>query len=477
MADILKPDLCIIGGGATGVSLALMARERGASVVLVDRGAEPGDGNQQQLHRLAFLASAARAQAVRDAGRLGLDVEPPRPSFRVIAEHAAAVADAAMPRDAHERLTALGITVLSGTPGFTDRQTMRLGDTDIRAGHFVLATGSRPAIPALPGLDQVPYFTPDSILDNMRKLTHLLVIGGDATALELAQAYLRLGSAVSLVPQGEVLPGFDREAVAVLLRALAEEGLAVQDGAAVTAILPRSQGTGATIRHADGSEDQLDVSHVLVATGRAGDLPAGLLDKARLKTDPADPERVLVSPGGQTSSGRISAVGGAAGIDDPALAARQARIVLDRILGSGGGGKLDPLRVVRHVMTEPPLAQIGRVEPAAAARTGQTVLRANAGEHEPARARASALPGSLKLLVSGKGMVLGGAMVGHGALETMSLLALAMDRGLPLGQLSGLLLPDASPAAPLVDLARQAAGSKAPTPLARRLAALRRLLP
>jgi len=100
MADTIKPDLCIIGGGALAIALAIKARQRGASVVLVERQAEEqGDPAQGALLRAAFLASAERAQAIRTAGTLGLDNAEPKPNFRTISERAAAIADATAPRD------------------------------------------------------------------------------------------------------------------------------------------------------------------------------------------------------------------------------------------------------------------------------------------------------------------------------------------------------------------------------------------
>ncbi|HUH76461.1 MAG TPA: FAD-dependent oxidoreductase, partial [Devosia sp.] len=226
MAEILKPDLCIIGASALGIALARQARSRGLEVVLVDRGiSEDGDRPLGALHRAAFAASAARIHAIRQAARLGIEVATPKPNYRTISEQAAARAAAMAPMESAVRLTALGISVKTGAARFVDKRTLGIGDERIRASHFVLATGASPVVPDLPGLDQVAFFTPDSILKNIRKLSHLVVIGGDATALELAQAFVRLGTAVTLVPHGPLLAAFDPEPVAILLRHLREEGV------------------------------------------------------------------------------------------------------------------------------------------------------------------------------------------------------------------------------------------------------------
>lgn len=475
MANIIKPDLCIVGAGSLGINLAIKARQRGLDVLLVDRGdAEPGDPVQGALLRAAFAASAERAQLIRTATRVGLDNAEPKLNFRAISEHAAAIAAAAEPRQSTERLTALGIAVHKGEPAFSDRRTLKIGGAVIKARQFVLATGARPFIPSLPGLDAVPYFTPDTIYDNIRKLTHLVVIGGDATALELAQAYRRLGSSVTIIPHGPLLPGFDAELTAILVRALAEEGVQIIEGAEVLAIHPRSQGTGVSIRNADGAEQGLDVSHILLSTGRVPDLDPALLEKAKLRRDHERPDHLLLGPEGQTSSTRITAIGGAAGEYRPQAASRQA----DRLVGrlAGGNRRINASRVPQHVATWPPLAQIGEQEKIKALRPGHLVLRASLVENDAARAN-GATGGTAKLIVGRNGEIVGCAVVGHGAADIIAMLAIAMDRGMTAPDLAHLSLPDPSPATVLNDLGMQYGAQMPPTAWARRRAALRKLLP
>lgn len=451
MADTIKPDLCVIGAGALGTSLAIRARQAGLAVALLRCPRdESNDPTADTLRRAAFVASAARAQALRSAGTLGIPAAEPKPNFRTISERAAAMAESIAPRDTDERLAALGITVLSGTAGFTDRNTLRCGDLTIRARQFALAMGAQPLVPALPGLDQVAFFTPHTIADNIRKLSHLVVIGGTPLALQLAQAYCRLGAMVTLVPQVGLLPGFDTELVAILLRSLREEGVVIRDDALVTAINPRSQGIGISLESAEGP-DSLDVSHILVAMGEVPDLDPDLLDQARLKRDQIHPERLLLGPDGQTSSGRITALGGAAGTDDPQLGRRQAVLLVERLLGRGAG-RIDPLSVPRLVLTEPALAQLGPHD--AVLRPGQAVLRANLAENDLARAQGLA-HGAARVIVDARGRIGAAGAVGPGAGELMAQLALSQSQGLRLDALTGLCPPQPSTAAVLVDLADQ----------------------
>lgn len=453
MADILKPDLCVLGGGALGTKLAITARQAGLDVILVrlprDAANDPTAGN---LRRAAFLASAGRAQALRKASSLGLGNAEPKPNFRAISERAAAIADAVAPRDSDDRLLALGITVLDQDAAFLDRTTLRCGQARIRAVQFVLATGEQPDIPALPGLDQVAFFTPLTIADNIRKLSHLVVIGGTPQAFELAQAFIRLGSMVTLVPQGGLLHGFDPELVAILLRNLREEGLTILDDATVTAIQPRSQGTGVLLDRA-GQQDHLDVSHILVAMPGLPDLDASLLDLARLKRDPAHPGQLQLKPNGQTSNNRVSAIGATAGRPEPHIAERQLCLVVER-LSRRSSGQLDPRLAPRMVLTEPPLAQLGLLEADRALRPGQTLLRTSLAEGDLARAYGDD-NGAAKLLVDARGVIAGAGAIGTGAGELMATLALALSHGMKLGALSQLAPPQSGAAAALVDLADQ----------------------
>lgn len=474
MAEILKPDLCVVGAGALGIDLAIKGREKGLAVLLVDREVEePGDIVRGGLQRAALVASAARAQAIRTAAQLGLETIEPKPNFRAITELATAVAEAAVPRDAAERLTALGIAQLSGAPRFIDRRTLAVGEASVRARHFVLATGARTMVPNLVGLDQIPYLTPDTIVNNVRKLSHLLIVGADAPALELAQVYRRLGSDVTLVPGGPMLPGHDREAQAILLRFLGDEGVVILEGASVTAIVRRSQGTGINLRLADGTESALDVSHVLLATARIPDLDEAMLAGAGLRRDRVHPARLQLTPAGQTSNRRISTIGGAAGQVSPIAAAQHMDRLLDRLTGTRSP-ELHAAGSLQLVATSPALAQVG--PPGLPARPGQVVLRASLAENDGARANRQPL-GLVKIVVDGKGKILSGVAVGEGAGEIAALLSLAIDRGMNAADLTRLPVPDFSAAAVLPALGAQSLALHPPTGWAKRVAALRRLLP
>jgi pyruvate/2-oxoglutarate dehydrogenase complex dihydrolipoamide dehydrogenase (E3) component len=464
MADQLKPDLCIIGAGATGRRLAIKARERGLDVVLVDKGPEPGDAPHRAVQRAFWREAAERLHSIRTADRLGLPASQPAPSFRAIAEGARLRADHAVVEDRDERLEALGVRIIAeAAPAFADRQVLRAGDQAIRARHYVLAGGGTFRPPAIARLDEVPFFTPHSILDNTRKLTHLVVIGGDADALELAQVHVRLGCAVTLVPGGEMLPGFDREAVAILLRSLVAEGLVVREGEAVSAIVPRSQGIGVTVRTGDGAETALDASHILVSAGVVPSFDPALLANARVAFDPADGARLVLDDRGRTSNTRITALGGAGGDSDAHAIGWHEEVLLESLTGRGGMRRNDP-GFARLVLTDPPLAQLG---PDQALRNGETVLRQGLGETELGQVLADPVGGA-RLVVDRKGTISRAVLLGRGAPEVAASLGLMLGKGVTPGDLARLQPPPGSALEMLTLIGRRERGGQRPGGLLRR---------
>ena len=462
MADLSKPDLCIIGAGSLGVQLAQRARRLGASVVLVDRGRpEAGDGAAGQVALAALTAIAARVRSWRTGGAVGLAGEPPKINYRTVSEQVSLVAAGLAPQRTPERLEAFGITRLLGAPIFADRQTLAVGDTRVQANNFVLATGATPRIPPIPGLDAVPFFTLDTILANTRKLTHLVVIGGDAAALELAQAHCRLGSQVTLASPAPILPEIDGESRVILLRALAEEGVAIHEQVEPT-ILPRSQGIGVQLRHPDGQITPLDASHLLVSVGRSPDLAGLELEKAEVAFHKGMADQLLLNKLGRTTNRRISAVGGAAGQFHPHAARIEGEQLLESLLPGKGERRSSP--TPRLVMTKPEIAQIGILDPQLGRpKSPRQVLRANWSENPRARALGAA-HGAAKLVVNADGTLAGAALVGIGAGEMMALIALAVEQRLHVRRLAQLVLPHPSLAEVLRAAAEQFEGQSAPAP-------------
>lgn len=474
MADTLTPDLCVIGAGPAGLSVAEAARSLGLAVVIVDKGRLGGKAlHTGAVPARALAAAAAHAHAMRNGASFGITADAIKVNFRRVHDHVDAVIAALSPSRAAPHFEALGGQVVTGDAAFVDKRSLKVGDTLVKAHRFVLATGSRPVVPAIPGLDAVPYFTTDTILDNTRKLTHLVIIGGGSLGLELAQAYARLGTEVTVLEPGLFLADLDPELSTVALKRLEEEGVHLRPNTAVTAIHARSMGIGVGIRGVDG-EAMLDVSHILVAVERVPDLDTLDLDKAGIRRRKDDVTRLDLTPGFRTTNPRVYAAGDVVGgLASVGAAYEQARLVIDNAFL-----KFVPRRdshVPRVVSTDPEIAEVGLTERSARTRfgTGFRVLRAAYGENDRARARRETY-GVAKLIVGPGGKLLGAGVAGSDAAELCALFSLALAAKLTVSQLGSFAAPYPSLAEIASRLGRSA--PRGNDPLTRALLTLNRLL-
>lgn len=472
MTDSSRLDLCIVGAGALGIALARHARARGADVVLVDRGTtEPADGGSVALKLAALRVIAARAQAQRTGLALGLGGSEPKISHRGAQEWASEQARWWSASQSLSTLQASGIQVLSGQARFVDTRTIVVGETALRPRAVILAVGGEPQLPAVPGLGDIDVLTPERLAENARKLTHLLVIGGSEEGVSLAQTYRRLGSQVTLVPQGRLLGEFDAEAVALLQRLLVEEGIRVIEGGQVQEILPRSQGTGALVVSPDGSQESLDVSHVLVAMGR---VPAiEVMEPALARLRPLRSGGYVAGPLGQTSTRFVRLVGDAAGFGQWHHALAHGRAVVDALMGSAAPS---PRSGPRVVMTDPELVQIGRSSADAEVRTGEQIVRANVAEQVTTRLRSQS-SGLAKVVVDRQGRVRAATMLGPHATELGAMLAILKDTGTPLSELADCVVPFPSAMSILCDLGDVYTNGRPVSAWAERLRRVRRIIP
>ncbi|SFV28298.1 Pyruvate/2-oxoglutarate dehydrogenase complex, dihydrolipoamide dehydrogenase (E3) component [Devosia crocina] len=452
-----NPDLCIVGAGALGIDLALYARRLGASVVLADREqVEPGDARTLAVRAAALSASAALVQGMRAGAEMGLGATEVKLTARQVAERVARVAAQQGRADAPEILSAAGVTVIRGLVSFLDSRSLLVGDLTIQPRAVVLALGGDPVIPAIAGLEAAEFFTPDTIFDNQRKLTHLVIIGGDAFAFEQAQVQRRLGAQVTLVPHGPALAGFDAECVAILSNILAQEGVVIARDAQIAAVNTRSQGIGVDLSHADGTLESLDASHLLVSMDRRVDFAPLDLGKTKIKTSSETGYPSLRGTLGATSLRHVRVVGAGAGQSRWAEAQAQGRAAIDSLLGQRRAVPLVP----RIVETAPPLAEIGPLSGRKGKfKPGEQLLRQSFSENDRAVAMGAG-HGLAKLSVDARGEILEGAILGLQAPELAAVLALAMDRRISLADLAFLPLPRPSLFTIITQLAETYSGSK-----------------
>src|SRR4051812_4497169 len=205
-------DICVIGAGAAGLTTAAIAAQLGARTVLIERAEMGGEClNTGCVPSKALLAAAKTAHAVRTAGRFGINGAAPEVDFAAVRRHVRGVVDAIAPHDSAERFAGLGVEVVRAEARFVGPREISAGNRTIRTRRVVIATGSEPAIPPIPGIASVPYLTNETIFDIDRRPEHLVIIGAGAIGIELAQAHRRLGAAVTIVENARALPRDDPE--------------------------------------------------------------------------------------------------------------------------------------------------------------------------------------------------------------------------------------------------------------------------
>jgi pyruvate/2-oxoglutarate dehydrogenase complex dihydrolipoamide dehydrogenase (E3) component len=463
LASASTPDLCVIGAGASGLAVAETARQLGASVIVVEKGTPGGSNVRSGSLALKALAAAAERSALAiSSPQFGVYPEAaPKVSFRRIHDHIAEVLARGAPQSGAARLAALGIELVQGTAAFADPRTIKVGEVEIKPRRTVIATGACPLLPDIPGLFAVPYFTTDTIFDNTRKLTHLVVLGAGPMGIELALNYNRLGCEVSVVEPGKALAQTDPELAEIALRRLREEGVKLYEESAVVAIQQRSQGIGVVVRGRD-EPISLDASHILVASNRAANIDELNLEAAKIRRSKSDPGALSLNASLRTTNPNVYAVGEAAGHAPlPHLSALEADLVVRAAL-LGQPSRYDPAAVPRLTLTDPPIAEIGLSEPMARARfkTGYRVVRAGYAENEAARAERQGM-GVAKLIIGRGGNILGAGIAGAGAAELAALFALAIDQKVEARRLSELHAAHPSHAE-LVRALGAAAGAGAP---------------
>ena len=451
MIERLKVDVCVIGAGSGGLTVAAGASQMGAAVALVERGRMGGDClNYGCVPSKALLAAAHAAQAHREGRRFGVNGTPPAVDFQAVHDHVQGVIAGIAPQDSETRFTALGVRVVRASARFVSPREIEAGGLQIEARRFVIATGSSPLVPPIPGLAETPHFTNETIFDNASLPERLLVIGAGPIGLELAQAHRRLGSEVTVAEAAAALPKDDPEAAAVVLTRLRREGVTILEGAKVAGA--RRAGNGIALDlELDGERRTIEGSALLVAAGRKANLEGLGLEAAGVDYTN---KGIAVDARLRTSNARIYAIGDiAGGLQFTHVAGYHAGIVLRNILFRLPAKADAPIPWVTY--TDPELAHVGQTE-AEARRDGRDicVLRWPFAENDRAQAE-RATDGFVKVVTTKRGRVLGATIVGRHAGELIQPWVLALANRLPIGKLAGAVAPYPT----LGEAGKRAAGS------------------
>ncbi len=446
---MIETDICIIGAGSGGLSVAAGAVQMGARVVLVEAGEMGGDClNAGCVPSKALIAAGKAAQAMRDGAKFGITPVEPQIDFSAVKDHVAKVIATIAPVDSQERFEGLGVQVIRAFGRFIGPDRLEAGGQIIRARRFVIATGSRPFVPPISGLDTVPYLTNESIFALRDRPEHLIVIGGGPIGMEMAQAHRRLGCRVTVIEGAKALGRDDPDTAAIVLQNLRDEGVEILEDAPVVRIAGQAGALEVTL--ADGR--QLHGTHLLVAVGRKVALQGLGLDVAGVAQTP---KGVTVGADLRSSNRRIYAVGDAAGgLQFTHMAGYHAGILI-RQLVLGLPAKATTRHIPWATYTEPELAQVGLTEAEARKAHGQalTVLRQEFHHNDRAQAEAKT-KGLLKVMVV-KGRPVGASIAGPQAGELIGLWALAIASRMKISAIAGMVAPYPT----LGEISKRAAGA------------------
>ena len=439
----IKADICVIGAGSAGLSLVAGAQQMGARCVLVEGGVMGGDClNTGCVPSKALLAAAKIAQSRRDGSGLGVLPVEPAVDFAAVQAHVQRVIAQIAPVDSQERFEGLGVRVIRAWGAFLSPAALQAGPDVITARRFVIATGSHPVVPDLPGLST--YLTNETIFTLTDRPRHLIILGGGPIGVEMAQAHRRLGSEVTVIARSRILSRDDPAAAALVLAQLRAEGVVVLENTQATTV------DGNTVTCADGRV--IEGSHLLLALGRKPALDKLNLNAAGVETTD---KGVKVNASLRSSNRRIFAIGDVAGGRQfTHVAGYQAGIVLRQVvLGLPATERLDHIPAVTY--TDPELAQIGPTEADARKIYGAALTVTRAEYHHNDRAITEGhQTGFLKLMVV-KGRPVGVTIVGHDAGELIGLWSLAISQRLKLSAIAGMVAPYPT----LNELSKRAAGA------------------
>jgi len=439
MSKVLKPDLCVIGAGSGGLSVAAGAVQMGASVVLIEKGKMGGDClNTGCVPSKALLAAGHAAHAPTAAPTFGVTASKPEVDFAAVHDHVHDVIVGIAPHDSVERFEGLGVTVLQGAAQFTSAREVEVDGTVVRPRRFVIATGSTAFVPPISGIDDTPYLTNETVFDLTTAPSHLIVVGGGPIGCELAQAHRHLGCDVTVLEVASILPKDDPDLVAVAREALIADGITLTEGALVQRV-SGEEGAIEVAYTVDGTEHTVTGSHLLLAVGRRPTVEGLNLEAAGITYSA---KGIKVDAGLRTSNRRAYAIGDCAGgLQFTHVAGYHAGIVIRSALFRLPA-KADHSAVPWVTYTDPELAQVGLSEAEAREKYGDSIKTVTWPFAENDRARAERkTEGLIKAVIAKNGRILGCGIAGPHAGELIQVWILALTQKLKIGAMAGMIAP------------------------------------
>ena len=431
----LKADLLVIGAGSGGLSVAAGAVQMGASVILLEGHKMGGDClNYGCVPSKALIASGKAAHAQAHASAYGVADLKPKVDYAATKDHVADVIATIEPHDSVERFEGLGVQVISEYGSFISPTEVQAGEHTITARRIVVATGSSPFVPPIPGLDAVPYETNETIFQLREQPKHLLIIGGGPIGMEMAQAHIRLGSKVTVIEGMKAFGQDDPEMAAIVLENLRAEGIEIAEEAMASEIRGKSGAIEVEVK--DGRV--FKGTHLLMAVGRKSNTDKLNLEAAGIETTKRG---IKVDAGMRTTNRKVYAIGDVAGgLQFTHVAGYHAGLIIrSALFGLPAKQRTDHIPWATY--TDPELAQVGLTEAQARKEHGSAleVVRFDYAQNDRAIAERKTT-GLIKVMVV-KGRPVGASIAGTQAGELINLWALAIANKLKMKHVANMVAP------------------------------------
>jgi pyruvate/2-oxoglutarate dehydrogenase complex dihydrolipoamide dehydrogenase (E3) component len=433
-------DLLVVGGGTAGLVSAVGAAGLGARVALVERHLLGGDClNVGCVPSKALIRSARAAADARRAPLLGVGIGAVEPDFGAVMLRMRERRAGISPHDSARRLQREGIHVYFGDAKFTSRRTLDVAGRSLRFNRAVIATGGRASLPPVPGLADVSHLTNETLFSLTELPRHLLVIGGGPIGCELAQAFARFGSAVTMFDQSpDVLPREDADAASIVRRRLEADGVQLELGVTLTGAIDEHGQVRLRFERANGGgAAEVSGDRLLVAAGRTPNIDDLGLESAEVS---ASTRGVIVNDRLQTSNRRIYAAGDVCSpFQFTHSADAMARIVIQNALFYGRR-RVSALVIPWCTYTDPEVAHVGLYEQEARTR-GHDVQSITVELSEIDRAIVDEEAEGFVRVHHERGRLLGCTIVAPHAGELIAEAAFALTHGHTLSDLSSTIHP------------------------------------
>jgi pyruvate/2-oxoglutarate dehydrogenase complex dihydrolipoamide dehydrogenase (E3) component len=437
-----RPDLCIIGAGSGGLSLAAGAAQLGMDVVLIEKGAMGGDClNSGCVPSKAVIAAGKTAQNFRDAAPFGILKKAPAIDFQKVHNHVHDIIAKIAPHDSVERFEGLGVEVIQDRALFLDNKTLRAGQYEIKARYFVIATGSHAFVPDIPGLKADSFYTNENIFSLTEKPEHLLVIGGGPIGVEMAQAYKRLGSKVTIIQRDEILPHDECTLVNIIRDKLKKESIEIFENATIEKVTyNKNAKPGVQFLDDQKTQQTITPSHILIATGRVPAIQELGLENTDIKSDQ---NGIIVDQRLRSNIPYIFAMGDVAGGPKfTHIAGYHAGIIIQNICFR------IPARVTYRALpwvtyTDPELAHAGMTEAQAVEEYGREKIEVKSFDlNQIDRAQADRkTEGGIVVIAHKNGRILGTSIAAPHAGEMILTWCLAINKKLKVKDIAQLIVP------------------------------------